>query len=94
MRTSKLALCLAMLCALAAPAVSAPVAAPAEPERVTHTDRAPARTPATAGELDEYAQRERTAEQQKKFEGGRGRGVEATTVIIVLLVVILVLILI
>jgi len=90
MRTSKLALCFAMLCALAAPAA----AAPAAPERVTQTDRAPARTPASAGELDHYAQRERAAGSLQKFEGGRGRYVEATTIIIVLLVVILVLILI
>jgi hypothetical protein len=86
MRTSKLTLCFAMLCVLAAPAA----ATPAEPERVTQTDQASARAPASAGELDQYAQRERGAEQLQKFEGGRGRYIEATTLVIVLLVVILV----
>jgi hypothetical protein len=94
MRTSKLALCFVMLCALAAPAAAAPaVAAPAQPGHVTRTDQAPARAPASAGELDRYAQRERAAEQQQRFEGGRGRQIEATTLIIILLVVILVVIL-
>jgi hypothetical protein len=89
MRTSKLALGFVTLCMLAAPAA----AAPAAPPRAAQTDRAPARAPASAGELDQYAQRERAAEPLQKFEGGRGRYIEASTLIIILLVVILVVIL-
>jgi hypothetical protein len=86
---SKLAVCFTTLCMLAAPAMASPEAAVAT--QVDKSD-APARKPASADELAQYAARERVADKQEKYEGGRGRYIEATTLIIILLVVILVLI--
>jgi len=48
-------------------------------------------TPASPDELAGYAQRERTADKQQKFEGGRIHNDTLITVILVLVVVILVL---
>jgi hypothetical protein len=80
--------CFATLCLLGSPAV----AAPATPDRMAQTEPGQAHKPASTDELDRYAQRERSAEKLEKFEGGRGRYIEASTLIIVLLVVILVMI--
>jgi hypothetical protein len=84
---SKLTVCFATLCMLAAPAAATPEApAPAQ------VDKAPARRAASSDELQQYAMREQAAQKLEKFEGGRGRGAETGTIIIILLVVIIVLI--
>ena len=85
---SKLTVCFATLCMLAGPVAATP-AQPAAPS--AHAEKGPARKPASDAELERYAARERVAEKLEKFEGGRGRGVEAGTLIVILLVVIIVL---
>jgi len=90
MRASTLTICFALLCMGAAPGA----AEPARPAPAAHQQAAPARRSATPDELERYAQRERSAKTQAKFQGGRGYYFEASTVIIILLVVILVIILI
>jgi hypothetical protein len=84
---SKLAVCFTTLCMLAGPALATPQDAPAIVEKT------PLRKPASPTELDQYKAREQVAQKLEKFEGGRGRGIEATTLVIILLIVILVLIL-
>ena len=82
---SKLAVCFATLCMLAGPAVATPT------QPAAQVEKGPARKPASDAELEQYAARERVAEKLEKFEGGRGRGIEAGTLIVILLVVIIVL---
>ena len=84
MRTITFAACFAAVCSLAAPAGAAP-----EPDRQVQVHVNP--TPASADELAGYAQRERTADKQQKFEGGRVHNDTLITVILVLVIVILVL---
>jgi hypothetical protein len=84
MRTTTLAACFAVLSSLASPAGAAP-----EPDRQVQVERKP--TAATADELAGYAQRERSAEKQEKFEGGRVHNDTLITVILVLVIVILIL---
>jgi hypothetical protein len=83
MRTT-LAACFAVVCSLASPAGATP-----EPDRQVQVQVKP--TPASADELARYAQRERTAQKQERFEGGRFRNDTLITVILVLVIVILVL---
>lgn len=85
---SKLAISFVTLCMLAGPALATPVAAPAQPP--AHVEKVPARTPASAADLDRYAARERAAEKLAHFEGGRGRGIETGTLILILLLVIII----
>jgi hypothetical protein len=92
MRASKLIVSFATLCMVAAPMAVAQ-ADSARPAQVESSTR-PVRKPASAEDLEQYAQREKAAEKLEKFEGGRGRSVELTTIILVLLIVILVLIII
>ena len=84
MRTTTFAACFAVLCSLAAPAGAAP-----EPDRQVQVQAKP--TPANAEELAGYAQRERVADKQAKFEGGHIHNDTLITVILVLVIVILVL---
>lgn len=84
MRTIIIAACFAALCSLGSPAGAAP-----EPDRQVQVQQGP--TPASADELAGYAQRERAAEKQAKFEGGRVHNDTLITVILVLVIVILVL---
>ena len=88
MTKPQLSVCFATLCMLAGPALATPVqsTAPAPAQIAT----APVRTPASSAELEQYAARERVAEKVEKFEGGRGRGIEAGTLIVILLLVIIV----
>jgi hypothetical protein len=83
---SKLSVCFTTLCMLAGPAL----ATPQEPAAIV--EKAPVRKPASPSELDQYKAREQVAQKLEKFEGGRGRGIEAGTLIIILLIVIIVLI--
>jgi hypothetical protein len=77
----------AILCALATPAVAAP-----EPDAQAQRDStAPTRKPASQDELDRYEQRERAAQKQKQFQGGRMRNSDLVTIILILVIVILVL---
>jgi len=87
MRTTTLVICFAMLCSLAAPAAAEPAQTDRTAEHTTTT------RPASPNELASYAQRERAAQQQLKFKGGRGGQIEVTTLIIILLFVILIVIL-
>jgi len=84
MRTTTLAACFAVLCSLASPAGAAP-----EPDRQVQVEAKP--TPASADELARYAERERTADKQQKFQGGHVHNDTLITVILVLVIVILVL---
>jgi hypothetical protein len=84
----RVSVCFAALAMLAAPVL----ATPAQP--AAQVEKAPVRTPANGAELEQYAARERVAEKLEKFEGGRGRGIEAGTLIVILLVVIIVLLII
>lgn len=84
MRTNTFAACFAVLCSLASPAGASP-----EPDRQVQVQVKP--TPASPEELARYEQRERTAEKQQKFEGGRVHNDTLITVILVLVIVILVL---
>ena len=84
MRTTTFAACFAVLSSFAAPAGAAP-----EPDRQVQVQAKP--TPASADELARYAQRERTASKQEKFEGGRMHDDTLVTIILVLVIVILVL---
>jgi len=84
MRTTTFAACFAVVCSLASPAAAAP-----EPDQQVQVQVKP--TPASTNELARYAERERTAEKQQKFEGGRFRNDTLITVILVLVIVILVL---
>jgi hypothetical protein len=68
------------------------LATPQQPAAIV--EKSPMRKPASPVELDQYKAREQKAQPQlEKFEGGRGRGIEATTLVLILLIVILVLIL-
>jgi hypothetical protein len=87
---SKLTVCFATLCMLAAPAAATPSQAPPVVEKAG--DNAPTKRAASGDELQQYAAREELAKKLEKFEGGRGRGAETGTIIIILLVVIIVLI--
>ena len=82
----KLALCFVTLCTLAGPVLATPQPQAAQVEKGT----APERKPASSTELEQYAMRERVAEKLEKFEGGRGRGIEAGTLILILLLVIII----
>jgi hypothetical protein len=84
MRTTTFAACFAVVCSLASPAGAEP-----EHDRQVQVQAKP--TPASADELARYEQRERTAEKQQKFEGGRMHNDTLITVILVLVIVILVL---
>ncbi|HEY5945926.1 MAG TPA: hypothetical protein VIV40_10570 [Kofleriaceae bacterium] len=88
---SKLTVCFATLCMLAGPVAAAPKAAPAAEHAPSN---APVRKAASADELQQYEMREHLAQKLEKFEGGRGRGIEAGTLIVILLVVIIVLLII
>jgi hypothetical protein len=90
MRASTLSICFALLCLLSPPVAADP---PARSDAVVQKQAPPVRRAANADELARYAQREKAATKQAKFEGGRGYYIEASTVIIILLVVILVIIL-
>jgi hypothetical protein len=83
---SKLTVCFTTLCMLAGPAL----ATPQQPAAVV--EKSPMRKPASPAELDQYKAREELAQKIENFEGGRGRGVELTTVLIILLIVLIVLI--
>jgi len=80
---SKLTVCFATLCMLASPAGATP-----QSDRQVEVQAGP--TPASADELAGYAQRERTAQKQEKFEGGRVHNDTLITVILILVIVILV----
>ena len=84
MRTTTFAACFAVLCSLSSPAGAAP-----EPDRQAQVQVKP--SPASSDELARYAQRERTADKQEKFEGGRMHDDTLVTIILVLVIVILVL---
>jgi flagellar basal body-associated protein FliL len=84
MRTTTFAACFAVMCSLASPAA-------AEPERDRQVQVQVKPTPASSDELARYAERERAAEKQEKFEGGRMHNDTLITVILVLVIVILVL---
>jgi hypothetical protein len=81
---SKLTVCFAALCMLASPALAEPVTPAAQVEK------GPMRKPATDGELEQYAQRERVAEKLAHFEGGRSRAIDAGTLVVILLIVIII----
>jgi hypothetical protein len=83
---SKLTVCFTTLCMLAAPAL----ATPQQPAAIV--EKSPVRKPASPAELDQYKAREQVAQKIEKFEGGRGRGIEAGTLVVILLIVIIVLI--
>jgi len=85
---SRLTVCFATLCMLASPALATPT------QPAVQVEKGPMRKPLSDGELEQYAARERVAEKLEKFEGGRGRGIEAGTLVVILLVVIIVLLII
>jgi len=86
MRATTLTVCFAMLCALAAPAAAEPQ------ERDATTELSGTRKPASPDELAGYAQRERAAQKQLAFKGGRGGSIEIETLLLVVLIVLLVVI--
>jgi hypothetical protein len=86
---SKLTVCFAALCMLAAPALGSPIR-----PHSAEVQPAPTRKPASPEELEQYKMRERLAEKLEKFEGGRGRGMATGTLIVILLVVIIILLII
>ena len=75
-----------ILCALASPAAATP-----RTDEQVQTGKSPERKPINAEELDRYEQRERSAQKQKQFEGGRMRNSDLLTIVLVLVIVILVL---
>jgi hypothetical protein len=83
---SRLTVCFTTLCMLAGPAL----ATPQEPAAIV--EKSPLKKPASPTELDQYKAREQLAQNLEKFEGGRGRGIEVTTLLLILLIVLLVLI--
>jgi hypothetical protein len=83
---SKLSVCFTTLCMLAGPALATPQA----PTAIVEKGQGP--KPASPAELDQYKAREQVAHKLEKFEGGRGRGIEAGTLVVILLIVIIVLI--
>ena len=83
---SKLTVCFITLCMLASPVLATP-----ERPIAAQVDKGPPKTPASDGELEQYAQREKQAEKLAKFEGGRMRNDTLVTVILVLVIVILIL---
>jgi hypothetical protein len=77
-----------IVCSLASPAAATP-----KPDQQVQQDAAakPHRRPISSEELGRYEERERSAQKQKQFEGGRMRNSDLITIILVLVVVILVL---
>jgi hypothetical protein len=63
----------------------------ATPEPARQVQVEPGRQPASPAELESYAERERTAQAQEKFEGGRVRHSDLITIVLLLVIVVLVL---